>query len=104
MRKARPPIKRSARASRILTLRFISATEDAAMQNFGRFAFAVQRVSGSPQVFCAACAGVLLWLLAGPVFHWSNGWELVVNTVTTIISFLLLFAVQGALNRQSDED
>jgi len=74
------------------------------MRSFDRFAFQVQRVAGSPQVFAVAVAAILVWLFAGPIFHWSDSWELLVNTVTTVVSFLMSFVVQGALNRQTDED
>jgi low affinity Fe/Cu permease len=74
------------------------------MRGFDRFAFRVQRIAGTPQVFGTALVAILAWFVSGPVFHWSDGWELVVNTATTIVTFLMGFVVQGALNRQSGED
>src|SRR5690242_15473252 len=74
------------------------------MRGFYYFARAIQRITGSPQAFTLAATGILAWLICGPIFHWSDGWELFVNTVTTVVSFLMAFVVQGALNRQNQED
>src|SRR6185437_9215055 len=59
------------------------------------------RVAGSSPAFIAICAITLGWLLSGPVFHWSDTWQLVINTVTNIVSMLMVFLVQNTQNRES---
>lgn len=66
---------------------------------FLRFANAVADASGKPAAFIAALALILAWLLSGPVFHYDETWQLVVNTATTIITFLMVFVLQNAQNR-----
>jgi low affinity Fe/Cu permease len=58
-------------------------------------------VLGTPAAFAAACAVVLLWVLTGPVFGYSDTWQLVINTGTTIVTFLMVFLVQHTQNRDS---
>lgn len=57
--------------------------------------------TGSPYTFLLATAIVLIWALTGPVFHYSNTWQLVINTGTTIITFLMVFLIQNTQNRDS---
>ena len=66
---------------------------------FARMAQTSARVAGSSAAFVVSCGIVLLWLLTGPMFHWSNGWQLVINTVTNIISVLMVFLIQNTQNR-----
>lgn len=66
---------------------------------FARFASQVATAAGRPQTFAAACAIVVVWALSGPVFHWSDTWQLVINTGTTIVTFLMVFVIQNAQNR-----
>jgi len=68
---------------------------------FDRFASTVTRWTGSPVVFCSAFAVVILWGVLGPVFHYSNGWQLVINTGTTIVTFLMVFLIQQSQNKDS---
>lgn len=56
-------------------------------------------VLGHPLAFILACAGTLLWALTGPLFEYSDTWQLVVNTATTVITFLMLFVLQHSQNR-----
>lgn len=58
-------------------------------------------LSGSPTVFAAALAFVGLWLALGPYFKFSDGWQLAINTSTTIITFLLAFSIQFSQNRDT---
>ena len=51
---------------------------------------------GSPWVFAAACAAVLAWAVAGPIFQFSDAWQLVINTGTTVVTFLMVFLIQRA--------
>ena len=69
---------------------------------FGKFAKATSRVTGQPIAFNLAVAIVLLWLLTGPLFHWSDTWQLVINTGTTIVTFLMVFLIQSTQNRDTE--
>lgn len=66
---------------------------------FGRFATRVATLAGRPAAFVAACAVIVAWALSGPIFGWSDTWQLVVNTGTTIVTFLMVFVIQNAQNR-----
>lgn len=66
---------------------------------FGRFAARVATLAGRPASFVAACAVIVTWALSGPIFGWSDTWQLVVNTGTTIVTFLMVFVIQNAQNR-----
>ena len=59
------------------------------------------RVAGSSPAFIAICAITLGWLASGPLFHWSDTWQLVINTVTNIVSMLMVFLIQNTQNRES---
>ena len=67
--------------------------------SFERLANRVATAAGRPRAFLIALAVVLIWGLSGPVFHWSDTWQLVINTGTTIITFLMVFLIQNAQNR-----
>lgn len=56
-------------------------------------------VTGHPVAFLAAVTVVLIWILSGPIFHYSDTWQLVINTGTTIITFLMVFLIQNTQNR-----
>lgn len=66
-----------------------------------KFATAVSRVTGSTGAFIIALVLVILWGATGPFFHYSAGWQLVINTGTTIITFLMVFLIQKAQNKDS---
>src|SRR6476661_1756455 len=66
---------------------------------FSIFANIVSEWAGRPAAFVAAFTLILLWAVAGPFFHYSENWQLVVNTATTIITFLMVFVVQNSQNR-----
>jgi low affinity Fe/Cu permease len=57
---------------------------------------------GRPWAFAAALAVVLVWASLGPIFHYSDTWQLVINTGTTIITFLMVFLIQSAQNRDTE--
>ena len=69
---------------------------------FSRFAKLTARASGRPSAFGLAAAVVLIWLITGPIFHFSDTWQLVINTGTTIITFLMVFLIQCTQNRDSE--
>ena len=64
-----------------------------------RFSGAVAQLTGKPATFVIAVAGILIWALTGPLFGFSETWQLVVNTGTTIITFLMVFVLQNSQNR-----
>jgi len=66
---------------------------------FAKFANVTARVTGSPAAFLICVALVLLWAVSGPVFKFSETWQLVINTGTTIITFLMVFLIQNTQNR-----
>jgi low affinity Fe/Cu permease len=66
---------------------------------FGRFADSVSRWAGQPGAFLLALASVAVWGATGPVFRYSENWQLVINTGTTIVTFLMVFVIQNAQNR-----
>ena len=68
---------------------------------FERFAAKVARLSGRPLTFIGAVVLLLLWGLSGPLFGFSDTWQLIVNTSTTIITFLMVFLIQHTQNRDS---
>jgi len=66
---------------------------------FGKIARSVSAAVGSPYAFVLAVAFVLVWAATGPVFEYSSRWQLVINTGTTIVTFLMVFIIQNAQNR-----
>jgi low affinity Fe/Cu permease len=69
---------------------------------FTRFAKATARATGHPVSFGLAVLVVLAWVISGPIFHWSDTWQLVINTGTTIVTFLMVFLIQSTQNRDSE--
>ncbi len=69
---------------------------------FTRFARWTSRATGSPYAFVAAVSVVLVWVISGPLFGFSDTWQLVINTGTTIVTFLMVFAIQASQNRDSE--
>ena len=69
---------------------------------FVRLAKATSRASGRPSAFAIAVSIVAIWLATGPLFHYSDTWQLVINTGTTIITFLMVFLIQNTQNRDSE--
>ena len=73
------------------------------MNNF-RFSQVARRIAvlaGRPMVFLAAVLSIVLWGLSGPIFGFSDTWQLIVNTSTTIITFLMVFIIQNTQNRDT---
>jgi low affinity Fe/Cu permease len=68
---------------------------------FGRLAVATARLSGRPTTFLLAVAVVLVWAITGPLFGFSDTWQLVINTGTTIVTFLMVFLIQATQNRDT---
>ncbi len=68
---------------------------------FTRMAKAASRFTGRPLCFGLAVAVVLVWIVSGPIFKFSDTWQLVINTGTTIITFLMVFLIQNTQNRDT---
>jgi low affinity Fe/Cu permease len=66
---------------------------------FAKFANATARITGSPAAFLVCVASVVIWAATGPVFKFSETWQLVINTGTTIVTFLMVFLIQNTQNR-----
>ncbi len=69
---------------------------------FHQFSNLVSRGAGKPLTFSIACGLILAWAISGPFFGFSETWQLVVNTATTIITFLMVFVVQHTQNRDGE--
>lgn len=69
---------------------------------FSRFARWVSAVTGRPLVFCLAIGCIAVWAVTGPLFGFSDTWQLVINTGTTIITFLMVFLIQNTQNRDTE--
>jgi low affinity Fe/Cu permease len=68
-------------------------------QLFSNFSTVIAHAAGKPVTFILACAIILLWAVTGPIFGFSDTWQLVINTGTTIITFLMVFVIQNTQNR-----
>lgn len=68
---------------------------------FARLAVATSRISGRPTTFLLAVVVVLVWAITGPLFGFSDTWQLVINTGTTIVTFLMVFLIQATQNRDT---
>lgn len=68
---------------------------------FGRFANAIATAAGHPAMFTMAVLIIGIWAVLGPIFHYSDTWQLVINTGTTIVTFLMVFVIQNTQNRDS---
>ncbi len=71
------------------------------MDQFGTFTRAVNRFCSSPAATAAAFIIVVVWALCGPVTHYSEGWQLIINTGTTIVTFLMVFVLNNAQSRDT---
>jgi low affinity Fe/Cu permease len=72
--------------------------------NTFRFSYIARRIAvmaGRPAVFVAALTAIMLWALSGPLFGFSDTWQLIVNTSTTIVTFLMVFIIQNTQNRDT---
>ncbi|HSK62801.1 MAG TPA: low affinity iron permease family protein [Pyrinomonadaceae bacterium] len=66
-----------------------------------RLSYQATKATGTSMAFTVAVAAVLLWLLTGPIFNFSDTWQLVINTGTTIVTFLMVFLIQRAQNKDA---
>jgi len=70
-------------------------------QLFTQAASATSRWTGKPSAFLGCCLIVVVWAASGPMFHYSDTWQLVINTGTTIVTFLMVFLIQNTQNRDN---
>ena len=89
-----PPYRPAEAASRAHRQPFVE-------RMFTRLATSAAHVAGQPFAFAAVAALILLWILSGPIFDWSDSWQLIVNTGTTIVTFLMVFLIQNSQNRDA---
>jgi low affinity Fe/Cu permease len=68
---------------------------------FRRFSQRTSELVGSPAAFLLAVTVIVIWAITGPVFHFSDTWQLVINTGTTIVTFLMVFLIQNTQNRDA---
>jgi len=69
---------------------------------YSRFAKAAAQFCGRPRVFALAVAVIAVWIVTGPLFGFSDTWQLVINTGTTIVTFLMVFLIQNTQNRDTE--
>jgi low affinity Fe/Cu permease len=69
---------------------------------YSLFAKRTSRFVGRPIVFVVAVVTILIWIITGPLFNFSDTWQLVINTATTIITFLMVFLIQSTQNRDTE--
>jgi low affinity Fe/Cu permease len=72
------------------------------MDIFTRFSHRVSWLAGRPVAFVSAFILIVVWAVSGPFFHYSETWQLVVNTATTIVTFLMVFVLQNTQNRDGE--
>ena len=68
---------------------------------FRKFSHTTSQAVGSSGAFIVALAAIVAWVLLGPYFHYSDTWQLVINTATTIVTFLMVFLIQNTQNRDA---
>lgn len=84
-----------------LTQNGINGSRHPLTRFFRRVAHRTGKIVGSPWTFIIAILFVVGWLLSGPYFHYSTNWQLVINTTTTIVTFLMVFLLQNTQNRDT---
>jgi low affinity Fe/Cu permease len=87
------------RANVVATDAANKATDGPISKWFTNLASATSRTAGRPATFALCCLTVVVWAVTGPMFHYSDTWQLVINTGTTIITFLMVFLIQNTQNR-----
>jgi low affinity Fe/Cu permease len=81
---------------------FITHLKRKTVMKFSAISQSLSRWAGSARTFYAAVGLILLWSLSGPYFHYNDTWQLIINTSTTIITFLMVFLIQNTQNRDND--
>lgn len=73
-------------------------------ERFNRIADGLTRALGSLKALVASVLLVVVWALTGPIFHFSDTWQLFINTTTTVVTFWMVFVIQNSANRESKAD
>ena len=92
---------RNHQSNPVETDRFLPQGTKKHLSLFERFARSASMLAGKPAAFFAALAIVLVWITTGPIFGFSDTWQLVINTGTTIVTFLMVFLLQHSQNRDT---
>jgi len=79
----------------------IGSSQAGGHSSFSWFANRTAQLSGKPATFLLATTCVIVWAVTGPYFHYSDTWQLVINTSTTIVTFLMVFLIQNTQNRDT---
>ncbi|WP_226661526.1 low affinity iron permease family protein [Microbulbifer aggregans] len=69
---------------------------------YSKLAKSAAHFCGRPRIFALAVATILLWAITGPIFGFSNTWQLIINTITTTVTFLMVFLIQNTQNRDTE--
>jgi low affinity Fe/Cu permease len=69
-------------------------------ERFTRFAETISQLLGTYRAFLVALVFVVAWAVTGPIFHFSDSWQLVINTATTVVTFVMVFLIQATQNRE----
>lgn len=75
--------------------------KDKKVSFFDKFSSKVTRLAGRPKAFFTALALIVIWIFSGPVFQFSDTWQLLINTSTTIVTFLMVFVIQQSQNKDT---
>ena len=78
-----------------------SLAQESTHHGFSKFAAQIATLTGRPATFALAVGTILVWAVSGPIFRFSDTWQLVINTGTTIVTFLMVFVIQNAQNRDA---
>ena len=108
MKLVAPPSGVSSSGSRAVARANSAATAAADRNNsptlsagFSKFANAVARATGKPVTFAISVLVIIAWAVTGPIFNYSDTWQLIINTGTTIVTFLMVFLIQNTQNRDA---
>jgi low affinity Fe/Cu permease len=85
-----------------LTVVYPAPLPELAIMKFSKFCQALSNRAGSSKTFLTAICLIVVWALTGPYFHFNDTWQLIINTSTTIITFLMVFLIQNTQNRDND--
>src|SRR6478736_162744 len=89
----------TAAPNRLLASGAEAAASNSRLPFFARMANEVARLTGKPATFALCCLVIVVWAVTGPLFHYSDTWQLIINTGTTIVTFLMVFLIQNTQNR-----
>jgi low affinity Fe/Cu permease len=85
-----------------LVVVYLSPHPELVIMKFAQFCQALSNWAGSSKTFLTAICLIIMWAVTGPYFHFNDTWQLIINTSTTIITFLMVFLIQNTQNRDND--